>query len=296
MTRTKLLRAMRQRLREAGIGSFALDARLLLLHALAIDDMALLRDPDHTVSETEAARMTALIDRRIAREPVARILGHQEFYGLPFALSDDTLIPRPETEMLVDAALARLPPHQPARLLDLGTGTGCILLAILHHRPQATGLGIDTSEGALRTAAVNAAALGLAGRAIFQPGHWADGLTGSFDLIVSNPPYIDSAVVPRLAPEVAGHDPLLALDGGADGLDAYHAILPALPHLLKPGGAALLEIGFDQAIRLGSLAAAAGLSLAAIRQDLAGHDRMAVLLPAGDKTMPDPAKALGGPG
>lgn len=277
MTRAELLRALRATLRAAGIDSFSLDARLLLLHALDIDEMALLRDPDATVPDAQIEKAQGLIGRRAAREPVARILGEQEFYGLPFLLGPDTLIPRPETEMLVDEALRRLPENGPARLLDLGTGTGCILLSILHTRPAAAGLGIDAAPGAVAVAQANAARLGLTGRASFRQGNWADGIAEPFDLVLSNPPYIDSGVVPTLAPEVALHDPARALDGGADGLDAYRAIIPALPRLLKPDGAALLEIGYDQGERVAALGVEAGMQVSVVRRDLAGHDRMVVL-------------------
>lgn len=283
MTRGALLRAMRQRLRDAGIESDGLDARLLVLHGLMIDEMALVRDPDMAVTTQDIRAVEALIARRAAHEPVARILGEQEFYGLPFLLGPDTLIPRPETEMLVDEALRRIDDAAPARLLDLGTGTGCILLAILHARPHATGTGIDTAAGAAGVARRNAARLGLEARAEIKTGHWTDGLTGPFDLIVSNPPYIGRAVVPTLAPEVAQHDPVLALDGGPDGLDAYRAIVPALPGLLAPDGAVLLEIGFDQGAAVRDLAEKAGLAVASVSQDLTGHDRMVVL------TLPSPA-------
>lgn len=277
MTRGALLRAMRQRLRDAGVASCGLDARLLVLHALMIDEMTLVRDPDMAVSTQDIRAVEALITRRAGHEPVARILGEQEFYGLPFLLGPDTLIPRPETEMLVDEALRRIGELAPARILDLGTGTGCILLAILHARPNANGVGIDAAAGAVSVARHNAARLGLEARAEIKTGHWADGLTGSFDLMVSNPPYIDRAVVPTLAPEVAQHDPALALDGGPDGLDAYRAIIPALPGLLAPGAAALLEIGFDQASAVRDLAGKAGLAVATVALDLAGHDRMVVI-------------------
>lgn len=283
MTRGALLRAMRQRLRDAGIESDGLDARLLVLHGLMIDEMALVRDPDMAVTTQDIRAVEALIARRAAHEPVARILGEQEFYGLPFLLGPDTLIPRPETEMLVDEALRRIDDAAPARLLDLGTGTGCILLAILHARPHATGTGIDTAAGAAGVARRNAARLGLEARAEIKMGHWTEGLNGPFDLIVSNPPYIGRAVVPTLAPEVAQHDPVLALNGGPDGLDAYRAIIPALPGLLAPDGAVLLEIGFDQGGAVRGLAEKAGLAVASVSQDLAGHDRMVVL------TLPSPA-------
>ncbi|MGL4323371.1 MAG: peptide chain release factor N(5)-glutamine methyltransferase [Beijerinckiaceae bacterium] len=279
LTRATLLRTARQHLRDAGIESSSLDARLLMLHALGIDDMALVRDPDYALTDMEVRAVDAVIARRIAREPVARILGQQEFYGLPFSLSADTLVPRPETEMLVDEALRLISADEAAHVLDLGTGTGCILLSILHARRNATGLGVDVAAGAVATALRNAQALdhggfAVSGRARFTQGSWAAGIDERFDLVVSNPPYIDSAVVPCLAPEVAQHDPAAALDGGADGLDAYRAIVAALPSILKPGGWVLLEIGFDQARSVCGLLEAAGFNVGAVQRDLAGHDRL----------------------
>ncbi|KMO27620.1 SAM-dependent methyltransferase, partial [Methylobacterium tarhaniae] len=172
-----------------------------------------------------------------AGEPVARIIGAWEFWGLPFGLSSDTLVPRPDTETLVEAALGLgLGPDAPHRLADLGTGSGCILVALLTEWPQAVGLGIDRSPGACVTARANAARNGVADRAAFAVGDWASALSGPFDVVVANPPYIASEVIAGLSGEVRDHDPRLALDGGADGLDAYRTILAQVPRLLAPGG------------------------------------------------------------
>ena len=189
-------------------------------------------------------------------------------------------MPRPDTETVVEAALARLPDRgAPLSVLDLGTGSGCLLVALLHETPAARGLGIDRAEAALRTARGNAAANGVGTRAAFAAGNWADAVGGRFDLLVSNPPYIPARDIPGLAQEVRDHDPRLALDGGADGLDAYWAILSQASGLLAPGGLAVLEVGAGQAPAVGGLAEAAGLRVEAVAADLAGHDRAVVLRP-----------------
>jgi release factor glutamine methyltransferase len=276
MTRAALLRAARERLTQGGVEGAALDARLLMFAALDLDPMEFVRAPDAAVDGAAATKFDALLARRLAREPVDRILGLREFHGLVFRLSPETLAPRPDTETLVDAALARIPRDAPARILDLGTGSGCILLAILHERPAASGVGVDRAFAAARMAAANAAALGLAGRAAFLAGDWATAIAQRFDLVVSNPPYIRSGGIAALSPEVR-HDPRAALDGGADGLDAYRALAADLPRLVRPGGAALLEIGFDQAASVAEIAAAAGLAAGRPQRDLAGRDRMMTL-------------------
>ena len=220
-----LRRAAEARLRAAGVDTPELDARLLAEHALGLTREQLLMNPDAPVAPEAAARLHALVERRAAREPVSRILGERAFWTLELALNPDTLDPRPDTETIVEAALDALPGRDaPLRILDLGTGTGCILLALLAERPNATGLGIDLSPQAVAAAAANAAPNGLAERARFQTGNWGDGLAERFDLVVSNPPYIPSGDIASLDPEVREHDPLRALDGGTDGLDAYRAI------------------------------------------------------------------------
>lgn len=278
MTRAELLREARRRLTAARIDNAALDARVLLVHLLRIDAMDLVRAPEAGVDVAAVKTLETLLARRIAGEPVARIIGVKEFFGLPFQLSPDTLVPRPETELVVEEALRRIPEDdRPYSILDLGTGSGCILLAILRQRIAAFGVGVDRSFRAARTAQANAELLGLAEQARFLVGDWAASLDARFDLIVSNPPYIRSGDIPGLPREVARHDPALALDGGADGIAAYRTIFDALRGLLTPAGVAIVEIGYDQGGPVIELAADRRLTVAAVLPDLAGHDRVAVI-------------------
>lgn len=268
-------------LKRAGVEGARRDARLLAGHVLALDAAALIAHPERPVPEAKARALAAAVARRAAREPVSRILGRREFYGLDFALSPATLDPRPDSETVVEAALAALSGRPRARVLDLGTGTGCLLLAVLAHAPAAAGTGIDAAAGAVETARTNAASLGLGARARFlvrdwdRP-DWQDGLDGPFDLVLANPPYIPAAEIAHLAPEVARHDPVAALDGGDDGLDAYRRLIPGLFGLLVPGGTAVFEIGLGQGDAVAALFAAAGFAPGGIRPDLAGIPRAAV--------------------
>ena len=255
----------------AGVAAPAREARLLLLHAIGRTAGALL-DRGELVA---APALAALVARRAAREPMALILGRQGFWTLDLAVSRDTLIPRADSEAVVAAALAARP--DAARVLDLGTGTGCLLLAVLSECPAAWGLGIDLSPEAAALAARNAAANGLAGRAAFLCGDWAASVHAHFDLVLSNPPYITSADLAGLMPEVAGHEPARALDGGADGLAAYRRIVAALPSLLAPGGVAVLELGIGQDASVAELARHAGLAVRGLRADLGGVARALVL-------------------
>jgi len=260
-----------QALREAGIETAGLDARLLLEGSLGTRDL----DPDQVLDAAATAAFDGFLRRRRAGEPVWRILGEREFWGLTFRLSPATLEPRPDSETIVEAALAQLAGRRDENLalLDLGTGTGCLLLALLSELPQARGLGIDLSEEACRTAAGNAALNGLDDRAAFQQGSWTDGLIGHFDLIVSNPPYIPSAEIATLSVEVREYDPRLALDGDADGLGPYRVFAVSLPPLLAPGGVVVLEIGAGQGADVVALMRAGGLEFLGSRNDLGGHER-----------------------
>jgi len=260
------------------------DARLLLAHALGLGSAAglglRLGDP---LGRAEAARLDALVARRAAREPVGRILGRRGFWTLDLALGPDTLEPRPDTETVVEALLARLPDRAaPLRLLDLGTGTGCILLALLSELSAATGVGVDLAPGAVATATANARAAGLAERAVFRVADWGGGAEAlgvapeSLDVVSSNPPYIRSADLAGLAPEVRDHDPALALDGGDDGLVAYRVLIPLAWGLLRPGGWLALEVGADQARDVERLMSASGFSPSATTRDLAGLDRCVI--------------------
>lgn len=271
-----------QVLRAAAIDSPRHEARLLLGHAMGATAEALLRDPRAPVPPAAAARFRAALAARLDAVPMAHILGQQGFWTLDLAVSPATLIPRPDSESLVEAALDAFPDPQAAlRVLDLGTGTGCLLLAVLAERPHATGIGVDLLPAAAALAAANAARNGLADRAAFLAGNWADPLAARFDLVLSNPPYIEAAAIAALMPEVARHEPRSALDGGADGLDAYRHLAAILPGLLAPGGAAVLELGAGQRAAVERLASAAGLVPAGCRQDLGGIERALVLRPPG---------------
>jgi len=274
-------RALAAAFRDAGLDTPDLDARLLTADALGLDHAGLVSQADRVLAPAEAARLAALADRRLAREPVARIRGRKEFWGLDLAVTPDVLVPRPDTETVVEAALALLPDRaRPLRIADLGTGSGALLLALLHERPAARGAGTDLSTAALTVARDNAAALGLAGRAGFVACHHGAALAGNFDLVVANPPYIPTADLAGLAPEVRDHDPALALDGGPDGLDAYRAIAADAGRLLRPGGALVVELGIGQADAVTALLAKQGLTVAAPRPDLAGIPRaLAALRP-----------------
>ena len=271
-----------QHLRAAAIDSPRHEARLLLAHAMGCRQEDLLRDPRAAVPPAAAARFGDLLRRRLDHAPVAHLLGEQEFWSLRFAVSAATLIPRADSETLVEAALEAFPDQAAVRrVLDLGTGTGCLLLAALTEVPAATGLGLDRVPAAAALARDNAARLGLAGRARFAAADWAAPIAaaaaGGFDLVLSNPPYIESATIPGLMPEVARHEPASALDGGADGLDAYRAIAAALPGLLAPGGRAILELGQGQQAAVAAIAAAHGLRSLGCRADLGGVARALVL-------------------
>ena len=269
---------MREALREgaalleaAGIDNPRLDARLLLGYAAGLSREALLREPLRGI---DPVPYHALLARRAAREPLALILGRQEFWSLEFEVSPATLIPRADSETLIEAALAALPDHGRVwSILDLGTGTGCLLLAALTEFPLAWGLGVERSAAAAALALRNARALGLAARAAVMCGNWDDAFSARFDLVLSNPPYIPSADIAGLMPEVARHEPGSALDGGADGLDAYRRILAALPGLLAPGGVAVVELGAGQA----DAAAALWAGAVEFRSDLGGICRAMVL-------------------
>ena len=270
MTAREALRLGAARLTAAGVDNPRLDARLLLAHAEGISQAALLGDSSRPVN---AARYEVLLTRRAAREPLAYIVGSQEFWSLPFQVSPATLIPRADSEAVVEAALAALPADDSGPVLDLGAGTGCLLLAVLHERPRAWGVGVDLAPDAARLAAGNARALGLADRALFLAGDWDSALAGRFAVVLSNPPYVTVDELSNLQPEVAAWEPRRALDGGADGLAAYRHILARLPTLLAPGGSAVLEVGAGQAGPIAALAGSAGLRLAGTRADLGGTIR-----------------------
>jgi release factor glutamine methyltransferase len=271
-------RMLAARLRNQAIESAELDARLLTGAVLGLDLTGLISAAARRLNDDEATQLDDFARRRMAGEPVARILGIKEFWGLPLSLTSATLVPRPDTETIVEAALdilrAEYRDDHPLRIADLGTGSGAILLALLSERPDAFGIGTDISETALQTAKNNANQLGLAPRAAFVACDYAAALSGAFDLIVSNPPYIPSGDIATLATEVRDHDPRRALDGGRDGLDAYRRIAPEAARLLTPHGSLILEVGHDQSAAVEGLLTTAGLSLpGAPKADLAGIRR-----------------------
>ena len=320
---SEILRDAAARLAAADVDNPALDARLLIAHALNCDRAQLLTQDERLLTAEESATIQKLIERRANREPVARILGLREFWGLPFGLNEATLDPRPDSETLVEAALKNHPPlaggsklplqfrggvtrdvekeetPSPAkttdlpsgkskfllplpqgeralssfRLLDLGTGTGCLLLALLHEWPHATGLGVDIAPRAVEQAQANAKRLGLEDRAAFRANDWLDGTIETFDVIICNPPYIASAEIPALMPEVRDHDPRAALDGGEEGLAIYRLLIPQLPRFLNPQGFAVFEIGQGQAEAVCALFRQAGFRDVSTRRDLGGIER-----------------------
>lgn len=266
----------------AGIEQPQRDARLLLEAAGGVDATQVIAYPERKLDEAGRSAFVALVARRKSREPISRILGRREFWSLPFKVSKHTLDPRPDSEALIEAVLDRVPDRQaPIALLDFGTGTGCLLLALLSELPRARGIGIDCDPGAVATATENAATLGLAARAEFRTGDWGRGLQGAFDIIVSNPPYIEAAAIAGLAPEVARYDPRPALDGGADGLDAYRALAPDAFRLLKPGGLLALEIGQGQGDSVRGLITGQGLAFGGSRRDLAAIERCLIFARTG---------------
>ncbi len=275
-----LLRDTAVALTAAGIDNVRFEARLLLSHATGLTiEQLISRGPD-AAPAAAAATLRELTARRVRREPMAYILGEREFWGLPFKVSPAVLIPRPDSETVIETVLDLLPDRsRKLRILDLGLGSGCLLLTLLREYPQATGVGIDASQAALAIAQANAEALGVAPRARLSTGDWrqagwTDPLKGPFELLVSNPPYIESAAVEGLMPEVATHEPRLALDGGTDGLAAYRIIAAASPALVVPGGWAIVEVGEGQAPEVGSLFSAAGLAPRPSRKDLGGIERV----------------------
>ncbi|WP_347310191.1 peptide chain release factor N(5)-glutamine methyltransferase [Defluviimonas sp. SAOS-178_SWC] len=278
MTGAEALRGALRRLTEAGIEGAARDARRLLAHALGVPAERITVVAGDEMTPGQESLFAAAVAARAARQPVSQITGRREFYGLGFRVTRETLDPRPETELLVAAALER--PF--VRMLDLGTGTGCILLSCLKGMPFASGIGTDLSEAALAVAAENAETLGLARRARFLPSDWFASVPGRFDLVVSNPPYIAEEEMAGLAPEVRDWEPRRALTPGGDGLDAYRAIARGAPARLMAGGRLILEIGPSQAGAVAALLLAEGFPVPEIRRDLDGRDRVVIAIMPGD--------------
>ena len=270
-------RALADRLRQAGIDAADADARLLMAHALGIDRAELMANGERALNGDEMKAIDALGERRLKREPVARIFGRKEFWSLSLQVSPAVLVPRPESETVIEATLDAVVRDalqtEKLRILDIGTGSGALLLALLSELPNAVGTGSDISAAALEVARANAERNDLAGRCTFVACDIAAGLQGPFDLIVSNPPYVARSDIASLAPEVRGYDPALALDGGPDGLDGYRAIAADARRLLAPGGRLIVELGMGQEPAVRALFTTAGLIVAAARDDLAGIPR-----------------------
>jgi len=265
----------RDRLKAAGVDGPVIDARLLVEAAAEASRADIIADPQRVLTDEQTARLEDYVSRREGREPVSHILGRRGFWKIMLRVTPDVLTPRPDTETLVELVLRDLPENKPFSLLDLGVGSGTILLSILAERPAGKGLGVDVSEEALAVARDNAASLGLTRQVALLRGDWTAGLgDSSFDIVVSNPPYIRSAEIAALQPEVRDHEPRLALDGGPDGLDAYRLLAPEMLRVVKPGGRFLVEIGHDQSAAVEALFRDAGGVSVATAKDLANRDRV----------------------
>jgi release factor glutamine methyltransferase len=275
VTRAEALKSASTRLQKAGVDQASDDARRLLLHALDISHASLIAAPDTELTELQIAQFERLIARREQREPLSQILGKVGFWTLELAVSRDVLTPRSDTERLVELAIQSVSDKKaPLRILDIGTGSGAITLALLSELPNATAVATDKSEAALTLAQQNAKSCCLSDRCTFIHTSWSDGIDGPFDLVVSNPPYIATEMINSLDPEVREYEPSLALDGGETGLEPYRILLPQLSGLLKSGGQAFFEIGYDQGDAILALANELQLDNARIERDLAGHDRV----------------------
>jgi release factor glutamine methyltransferase len=263
--------------RTTGVDRSNRDARLLLAHVLGVTPERVFSWPECPLAEGAEKSFFDLVERRLKQEPLSRILGRREFWSLSFQLSADTLDPRPDSESVIEAVLTHRPDIRPDyRILDLGTGTGCLLAALLSEYTNATGTAVDVSEGAVRTAGQNLIDLGFASRASVRTGNWDEGLDGTFDIIVSNPPYIIDETVPALEVSVAAFDPHLALKGGRDGLDAYRQLAGLLPARLSESGLAVLEFGHGQADQIAGILAEKNLEVIDWKEDLSGRRRCAV--------------------
>lgn len=263
------------RLKAAGVDSPSIDARLLLEAATGAGRVDILTDPYRVVDADKIAALDAMVDRRVKREPVSRILGKKGFWKIMLNVTPDVLSPRPDTETLLDVVVRAFPPQRAFDMIDLGTGSGAILLAALAERAGARGVGTDISTEAIAVARENAANLDLDGRCTFIRTDWAAGFADdSFDLVVSNPPYIPTGDIPGLGPEVREHDPHLALDGGPDGLQPYRDLAPEIARILRPEGVFAVEIGWDQGPQVKALFEAAGFANVKVVKDLGDRDRV----------------------
>lgn len=275
LTLVKAWNAAKDRLKTVQIDQPAIDARLLLEVAADVTRTDIITDPYRVLTEAQMATLDDFLDRRARREPVSHIIGRKGFWKILLQVNKHVLTPRPETEVIVDEVLKAFPEQMSFNMLDLGVGSGTILLAVLAERPAAKGLGIDVSEEALAVARENAANLDLAGRTALLRGDWTNGLgDDSFDLVVSNPPYIATPVIETLEPEVRDHEPRLALDGGPDGLDAYRFLAGEILRVLKPGAMFAVEIGHDQSEAVETLFRQAGAQNVRTVKDLSVNDRV----------------------
>ena len=275
LTLLKAWQDAKQRLERAGLAGPVIDARLLVEAAAEATRADIVTDPYRALTPEQEARLADYLSRRERREPVSHILGRKGFWKIMLQVNSGVLTPRPDTETVLDVVLKDFPEPAAWNVLDLGVGSGAILLAILAERPAARGLGVDVSEDAIAVARDNAAALGLAGRTALLRGDWTAGLADeNFDLVVSNPPYIATEVIATLEPEVREYEPRVALDGGPDGLDAYRILAPEILRVLKPGGRFAVEIGYDQKTAVEALFRAAGAAEVRTVRDLADRDRV----------------------
>ncbi len=272
-TLSAALRAAVRDLAEAGVADAARDGRILAAAAAGLSREDMLRRLDDALPQRDLRRLAEAVERRRRGEPVSRIVGVREFWGLEFAITPATLDPRPDSETVVEAVLSLTGTPSP-RILDLGTGSGCLLIALLHELPAATGVGTDISPAACEAARANAGRLGVAARAAFVAGNWAEAVRDRFDVVVSNPPYVPSGRIAGLAPEVREHDPVAGLDGGPDGLDAYRGLAGPAARLLREGGLVAAETDGSRAREVRSVFADAGLVPLAVRRDLAGRPRV----------------------
>ena len=266
-----------QMLKEAGVGEARLDARLLVAHATENETATIFGFPERPIENQQVLLLEASLRRRIAREPMAYILKTREFWSLPFIVSSDTLVPRPDSETLIEAVLEHIPEtRRNLSILDLGTGSGCLLLSLLSKFSNAIGIGVDASEAALDIAKQNAAALGLEERATFVVSDWTEKVEDQFDIVIANPPYIPSSDIPNLEADVAQYEPLAALDGGANGLDSYRKILRQLPKVLTDDASIFLESGAGQASAVSEMVREIGFQHIETKKDLAGIERCVI--------------------
>ncbi len=282
MTRIdEIYRHINKQLTAGGIDSPDLEARIILKERAGVEWADIIARPELEITSTQSEVIQNDLARRLTGEPLSKIHGWKEFYGLRFTVTPDVLDPRPETEMIVDLALKAFAKEGPKRILDLGTGSGCLVLSLVKQFPGATALAVDISSAALKIAGINARAHEVDDRIVFRQGDWLEGIEESFDLIVANPPYIRESDIPNLESGVRNHDPILALAGGSDGLEPYKKIFPALKRVLKPGGKAFLEMGAGQGDDLVRLAGESGLCAVCVHLDNAGLTRV-VEISSGD--------------